>query len=183
VALYKSISNHPAIPITAPSTTPSDPRTLADPAPALLDEMPKPLAIYSPGSREVVNLLPSVLMLFDGDAVVLAVLLAGVRGIVLVLPSTTRAVPLGSSEYVVPETTTDAPALSVVPCPSTNSVVPSRTVAEYVLPSMVRAAAAVMGPWPSVEVSPLMTTTEPDADAGREYVVPEIVRAPPGVNV
>ena len=132
--------------------------------------IPNPLAMNSPGSRDVVELLEllDVLWLLDEEAVVLALLLAGVLGIVLVLPLITRAVPLGSREYVVPDTITESPGFKVVPWPSTNSVVPSRTVAEYVFPSMVSAAAAVMGPWPRVLVSPLMTTTEPDADAGSE---------------
>ncbi|KAF2689476.1 hypothetical protein K458DRAFT_413754 [Lentithecium fluviatile CBS 122367] len=172
------MSSQPAKPITAPSTSLSSPPPLAVPPPPRLCVISKPLAIKSPGSRVVVELelepelelLPDVLELLadDDDLVVDALLLAGVFGMVLVFPSIMSAVPLGSREYVVPDTTMDSPGFSVWPSPITNSVVPSRTVAEYVLPLIVRAAAAVMGPWPKVDVWPLITTTEPDADTGSE---------------
>jgi hypothetical protein len=133
-----------------------------------------PLHTKLPKSRALVELLALL--------VVLALLLAGVRGMVLVCPLITSAVPCLSSEYVVPEIVTDSPGLSVVPGASTYSVVPSRTFGVYVLPLMVKAA-AVTGPLPIVDVTPLMTTTEPDADAGMLNVVPEMVRTPPGVRV
>lgn len=60
------MSNQPANPITAPSTILSKPPALAEPAPPRLSEMPRPLAMNSPGSRDVVELLSDVLEL-DGD--------------------------------------------------------------------------------------------------------------------
>lgn len=82
--------------------------------------MPSPLAMNSPGSRDVVELLEllellDVLLMLDEEAVVLALLLAGVLGTVLVLPLMTSAVPFGSREYVVPDTTTESPGFRVVP--------------------------------------------------------------------
>lgn len=115
---------------------------------------------------------------------VLALLLAGMRGILLVWPFMTSAVPWESSEYVVPETVTAEPGFRVTPCASANSVVPSRTLAAYVLPFIVSCAAArVMGICGMVDVTPLMTMTDPDAEAGMLNVVPDTVRTPPGVRV
>lgn len=117
------------------------------------------------------------------DPVVVALLLVGVFGIELVFPLMTSAVPFESREYVVPEIVIASPGFNVVPGPRTYSVVPSRTVAENVFPSIVRAGAAVMPGRPRVEVTPLTTITDPDAEAGIEIVVPDTVMTPPGVRV
>lgn len=150
--------------------------------------MPIPLAIKLPGLRWLFQV--DVELLDDDsledwlpDPVVLAVLLAGVFGMELVFPLIMSAVPLESSEYVVPEIVIASPGFSVVPGARTYSVVPSRRVGEYVLPSIVRAGAEVTPGRPRVEVTPLTTMTDPDAEAGIEIVVPDIVMMPPGVRV
>ena len=162
--------------------------------------IPIPLAMKFPGARWVVEvfeevfeeilLLPPLLLSLSVEldllakSVILTVLLAGVFDIVLVLPLTTSAVPDGSRKKVVPEIVTASPGLRVVPGPREYWVVPSTTEAENVFPFIVSAGAAVIGPFfPSVEVTPLTTTTEPEPVEGIESVVPEITRLPPGVSV
>lgn len=135
-----------------------------------------PLHTKLPTSRAFVEEL-------DGVAVVLALLLAGILGIVLVLPLITSAVPAPSNENVVPDIVTTSPGRNVTPGPNTYSIVPSLTLAVYVFPSIVSAAAAVMGPFANVDVTPLITMTKPEAEAGILNVVPEMVRTPPGVRV
>ena len=128
------------MPNTIPSTHVSMPPVLANPAPPVL-EIDKPLAMKFPAFLELEVEL--VLELFDAEGVVVALLLAGVLAMVLVFPLTTSAVPFLSSEYVVPDTVIASPGFRVVPGETTYSVVPSRTVAETVLPPMVSAGAAV----------------------------------------
>lgn len=162
------------------------PALMATASAFFLVEMPIPLAMKSPGSRTVrADLeLRLLLALPDADRDVLALLLTGVLGNELVLPLMISVVPFGSRLNVVPETTMDWPGFNVVPGPSTYSVVPSRTVPEYVFPSIVRSGPGVMGPDRLiVDVTPLITTTEPEAVAGMEMVVPERTMTPPGVRV
>jgi hypothetical protein len=135
-----------------------------------------PLAMKSPTPRSLVVL-----------CVVLALLLAGELEIVLVLPLTTNAVPPGTREYVVPSITISPLGCRVEAELSTYSTVPERVVAVMVFPSTMIAGAEVTGPSPfvgdSVDVTPLIITTEPDAESGKEKVVPETVMTPPGVRV
>lgn len=173
---YTNITSHPASPMIAFSTDlsnppldPCAPPRLVAPSFALLFPPPIPLQMKSPASRPRVEL-----------AVVLALLLAGRTGMLLVAPLTMSAVPCGSRLYVVPLIVIAWPGRSVIPGARTNSVVPSRVVAVYVLPLMVSSGAAVRGLLPKVEVTPLMTMT---LFAGMLYVVPETVTTPPGVRV
>ena len=82
---------------------------------------------------------------------------------------------------VVPALVSTPPGVKVWSCPSTNSVVPSRTVAV-----MEGWSLSVITGRPTafnVDVSPFTTKFEPDPSTGILYVVPALVSTPPGVNV
>lgn len=101
-----------------------------------------------------------------------------------VAPFTTRTEPDAEDgiEYVVPDTVIAEPGARVCSGAIANAVVPSLIVALTTFcspPPTVRAGADLA----RVDVAPLTTSTEPDAGAGIEYVVPETVKALPGTSV
>src|SRR5688500_12930971 len=127
------MTSQPMAPMTRLSTHLSMPVFWTEvPAPLLV--WPTPLAIRSPALRPVVVVAVVVAVVADTELelVTLALLLLGRLGIVLVFPLITRAVPDWSNEYVVPSISTVEPGTSVVPSPSTYSVVPSLTDCLYV---------------------------------------------------
>jgi len=97
--------------------------------------------------------------------------------------TTTTPEAEAGSEKVVPETITCPPGVRVVPGPRTNAVDPPDTLAVIGWPLTVITAGAVMDgfEFPSTEVWPFTTTTEPVA--GRLNVVPDTTAVPPGVRV
>lgn len=89
--------------------------------------------------------------------------------------------PVVGSEKVVPDTTSDPPAVRVSPEPRMKDVAPSEILAVMAWPLTVSTGAGVGIEEPNMDVCPLMTIAEPVA--GQEKVVPDTASEPPGVRV
>ena len=150
---------------------PLDSFTVVLPAPALCVTLML-LAVVLLVLLVVVELLIVVWALVD----------LGMFEIVLVVLPNTKAVPLESILMRVPLIVTTPPGVRVVPGAMTYNVCPLDMMGVYVCPLIVSVGAAVMAPLPKVDVFPLMTMT-PLVEVGKQYVVPEMVMEPPGVNV
>lgn len=98
-----------------------------------------------------------------------------------VFPLMIIAEPVAGKEKAVPDTTSEPPGASVCPGPNTKVIDEPYKLAVIVWTPNLKMGMFV-GLNPSGDVFPFTTTAEPPA-AGRLKVVPEIVRAPPGVNV
>ena len=142
--------------------------------------LPAPALCVTP--RPLVLMLLVLLLVVELLIVVWALVDLGMFEIVLVVLPNTKAVPLESILMRVPLIVTTPPGVSVVPGAMTYNVCPLDVMGVYICPLIVSVSAAVIVPVPKVEVFPLMTTT-PLVEAGKLYVVPEMMMEPPGVNV
>jgi hypothetical protein len=91
------------------------------------------------------------------------------------------AEPVAGREKVVPDTTSDPPGVNVCPGAKMKAVEEPETLAVIVCAPKLKTAGAAEGLKPRAEVFPFTMMAEPP-DA-RLNVVPETVKAPPGVRV